>query len=387
MTDEPTALKGTLLPISRLVWVMTLLLTLLLWAMDAVVWAPVTTQPGDIAFSIIMPIGYFVIAGVIFWRASDRLMGFLTSLMLLILGPYLISGANNAVAELSAPLWRALNVVVVTIGYLSTIYFLFLFPNGRFVPGWLRLVSPVWTVVAVLTAVYDFFSQRSTDLTLLLFVAAIVAGVILQVYRYFNVSSAVERQQTKWVLGGMLGMMVPIVWWLLTEVIMHIPALTLEATHAFVFVALAILLFPLSIAFSILRYRLWDLSIIIQRTLVYGLLTAILALVYFGSVVVAQAAFRTVTGGESQLAIVISTLGIAALFTPLRIRLQHFIDRRFYRRKYDAEKTLDRFGARVRDEIEIGGLETALLHAVQETVQPESVGLWVRPPERGNVDG
>lgn len=336
MSHEPTALKGAQLAISRLVWVVALLLTLLLWAMNAVVRTPITDRIGDIAFSVIMPIGYFIIAGVIFWRASDRLMGFLTSLMLLILGPYLISGAYNTVAELSAPLWRALNVVVVTVGYLSTIYFLFLFPNGRFVPGWLRLVSPVWTVVAVLTAVYDFYNQKSTDLTLLVFVAAIAVGVILQVYRYFNVSSSVERQQTKWVLGGMIGMMVSTVWWLVTDVVMYFPALSIEATHGFVFVALAILLFPLSIAFSILRYRLWDLSIIIQRTLVYGLLTVILALVYFGGVVFAQAVFRTLTGGSSQLAVVISTLGIAALISPLRIRLQRFIDQRFYRRKYDA---------------------------------------------------
>jgi hypothetical protein len=134
----------------------------------------------------------------------------------------------------------------------------------------------------------------------------------------------------------------------------------------------------LAVGAAILRYRLWDIDLIIRRTLVYSIVTALLAGIYFGSVVMSQRALVAITGQESSLAVVISTLAIAALFTPLRNRVQRFVDRRFYRQKYDAEQTLDAFSKTVRDEIDIEGVETALLHAVNDTMQPESVGLWIR---------
>ena len=145
---------------------------------------------------------------------------------------------------------------------------------------------------------------------------------------------------------------------------------------------------PIAVGFAVLKYRLYDIDVIINRTLVYGSLTAMLALVYFGGVTAAQAIFRTLTGQEQQpqLAIVVSTLVIAALFNPLRRRIQSFIDRRFYRKKYDARKTLEGFSARLRDETNLGALSDELVAVVRETMQPVHVSLWLRPapPPRGS---
>jgi hypothetical protein len=146
--------------------------------------------------------------------------------------------------------------------------------------------------------------------------------------------------------------------------------------------SLAFLLIPLSIGVAVLRYRLYDVDIIVNRTLVYGSLTATLALVYFGGVAITQALFQALTGQQEQqpqLAIVVSTLVIAALFNPLRHRIQGFIDRRFYRSKYDARKTLEAFSAKLRDETDLDALSDDLTSVVRETMQPAHVSLWLRP--------
>jgi hypothetical protein len=130
---------------------------------------------------------------------------------------------------------------------------------------------------------------------------------------------------------------------------------------------------------AVLRYRLYDIDVIINRTLVYGSLTVILALVYFGGVAASQAIFRTLTGQGSTLAVVASTLAIAALFNPLRHRIQALIDRRFYRRKYDASKTLETFSAKLRDETDLDALNAELVGVVGETMRPAHISIWLHP--------
>jgi hypothetical protein len=194
-----------------------------------------------------------------------------------------------------------------------------------------------------------------------------VVGAAASVVVRFRRSQGIERQQMKWfVYAAALILPVPVV----------------DRLPDFingVWLGLVLIAMPTAIGVAVLRYRLYDIDLVINRTLVYGPLTAMLVLVYVGGVVSFQNAFRTLTGQESQIAVVASTLAIAALFNPLRGRLQTFVDRRFYRTKYDAAKTLASFSARLRDETNLDALNTELVKVVQETMQPAYASLWLRP--------
>jgi hypothetical protein len=214
------------------------------------------------------------------------------------------------------------------------------------------------------------------------FVGIIVGLVWSQVYRYRRVSSPAQRQQTKWVVfgtalgvAGTFPMQLPVD---LSLVGGDNPLALLLLKAGF---SLSFLLVPLSIGVAMLRSRLFDVDVLINRTLVYAVLSATLATVYFGGIVLLQEVFAGLTGQEKlpQLAIVASTLAIAALFDPLRRRVQSFIDRRFYREKYDARKTLEGFSAKLRDVTHLDALREDLMAVVRETVQPTHVSLWLRP--------
>ncbi len=207
--------------------------------------------------------------------------------------------------------------------------------------------------------------------------AVAVAGGISLVLR-FRRAWGVERQQLKWfAFSGVVFCAVfaigPVLWYLPES-----PGTEWVWTVLFLVGASTI---PVAVGIAILRYRLYEIDLIINRTLVYGALTAMLVGVYVGSIVVLQGLLRALTGQEQQpqLAVVISTLVIAALFNPLRRRIQSFIDRRFYRSKYDAAKTLEAFSAKLRDETDLDALSDDLVGVVRETMQPAHVSLWLRP--------
>src|SRR5215216_5429588 len=208
-----------------------------------------------------------------------------------------------------------------------------------------------------------------------LLVIAFVGAAASVVVR-FRRSRGVERLQMKWfvyvtvvLVGGSI----------LTSVIGVATGLRWLEQFSFVLSMVALVGLPIAVGISIFRYRLYEIDVVINRTLVYGPLTALLVLFYLAGVVSLQYVFRALTGQESQIAIVASTLLIAALFTPLRRRIQSFIDRRFYRGKYDARKTLEAFSAKLRDETDLEALSDDLVGVVRDTMQPAHVSLWLRP--------
>jgi hypothetical protein len=217
----------------------------------------------------------------------------------------------------------------------------------------------------------------------LLVVLAAPAAVLVRFWR----SRGAERQQLKW-LAFAAGLWVCVAALdALNQQVLRSPAVD-HATDVLFGAAVAPI--PIAVGIAVLKYRLWDIDLLINRTLVYGSLTATLALVYVGGVVGLQSAFRALTGQESTLAVVASTLAIAALFGPLRRRVQALVDRRFYRRKYDAVKTLEAFSAKLRDETDLYALTSEVVGVAQETMQPTHVSLWLRPDtasKEGEVPG
>jgi hypothetical protein len=222
--------------------------------------------------------------------------------------------------------------------------------------------------------------------SLLVLPACILASAISLVLRYRRSGEEV-REQIKWL--AFAASLVGVVYFgsILTELLFAPDSLITNETPP-LWVTLQRFLFvqsfsavPIAVGFAILRYRLYDIDIIINRALVYGPLTVTLLLVYSGGVTATQAFFRTLTGQEqqSQLAVVASTLAIAALFNPLRRRIQSFIDRRFFRSKYDARKILEAFSTKLRDETDLDTLNAELMTVVRESMQPEHASLWLRP--------
>jgi hypothetical protein len=297
-----------------------------------------------------------------------------------------------------------------TVGLLG-IYLLLLFPDGRLLSRRWRPLVWLSGVVIVLFSVAEGLAPGPLEnqagvnnpfgvealpwlavagyVVLPALPLCILASAMSLVLR-FRRSGGEVREQIKWIafaasftgLMYLIAMVSPLIF--APEILSgegKLPPLPIWLELLFSLAVLGFAGIPLAIGFAVLKYRLYEIDIIINRALVYGSLTIMLGLVYFGSVTVTQALFRTLTGQEEspQLVVVASTLVIAALFNPFRRRIQSFIDRRFYRRKYDAAKTLEAFSARLRDETDLDALNAELVGVVRETMQPAHVSLWLRP--------
>jgi hypothetical protein len=334
---------------------------------------------------------FAVVAIVIFWRRSKDPMALLVATMLVVWGPLngLLVLTPSATEGMYPALQMTLGSLLTYVGYMSWMLFFYLFPSGRFVPRWTRWLALGWVLFSG-SWIFTPFDPPSWPP--LLFNAAILvlwgSFPVAQLYRYARVSDRTQRQQTKWVVFGVAVAVAGV----LTTIFTVGAAVDLrpeEVSRRMLSMLLMdafVLLIPISIGIAVLRSRLFDIDVVINRTLVYGSLTATLVALYFGGIVLLQRLFVVLTGEKSTLAVVASTLAIAALFNPLRRRIQSFIDRRFYRRKYDAVKTLEAFSAKLRDETNLDALSDDLVGVVRETMQPSHVSLWLRPdsaPKKG----
>jgi hypothetical protein len=364
---------------------------------------------------VAIPLAFGFVSALIISRRPANVIGWLL-MSPAFMAPFDILARATAASFPTAPSSPSLLLMVALwfqmTGWVSLIFPLFLilqlFPTGRPISSRWRWVSVVTVLMAlaflVVASTLEFFpnsveeelltwtvpnpigllaepvaNQFFTFWAIGLPLVALASGAALIVR--FRRANTAERQQIKWLLftctifvvtyipqgGGRSG--------LIFDIITAIWALSLLAI-------------PAAIAVAILRHQLFDIDFIIRRTLLYGLLTAFLALVYFGGVTLLQNLFESATGQSSPISIVLSTLVIAALFAPLRRRLQDLIDRRFYRSKYNAVQALDQFAATARDEVELEALSRELLRVVEHTVQPSHAGLWLMPARPdGSSDG
>jgi hypothetical protein len=359
-------------------------------------------------FVAVALLAYPTVGAIVVSRRPNNLVGWIFCVMGLVFGTgvfadtyayYTLAAGPDSLPGGVYMAWFSGEWLVLPGLFLGSALLVLLFPNGRLLSSswrtvvWLAVGGSAMTALAFATApgrispyrISNPFGIEGTLRTILdvlgrLGAATVLVCCVLAVISVFvrlQSAQGEERQQIKWFAYAAAV--------LLSAFFLGLPlAAVIGAIGAgwagLIPIVIGVLAIPIAVGVAMLRYRLYDIDVIINRTLVYGSLTAMLALVYFGGVAATQAVFTGLSGQEEQpqLAIVVSTLVIAALFTPLRRRIQSFIDRRFYRRKYDARKTLEVFSTQLRNETDLDALSDDLVGVVRETMQPAHVSLWLR---------
>jgi hypothetical protein len=388
-------------------------LSLALTALSLVILALNLSQPNTHLYDFwlentVLPISFSIIGAIIASRLPANLLGWLFCVAASISAVTHLSAEYAIYALLAQPdllpagielAWLTSWVWILFIG--CTALSLLLFPNGRLPSSRWRWLVWLIVLVTIAGAVWEAFSpgvitglgpirnplgieglpRAYKPVQTIMFALLFVASVPTQMLRLRR-ARGIERQQIKWpAYTAVMAASGSVLTYTISEAI----GLRWLEWAGFVILIAALVSFPISIGIAILRYRLYEIDTLINRTLVYGSLTAILVAHYFGSIIWLQIAFVELTGQRSTLAVVASTLVIAALFRPWHRWVQAFVDRRFYRRKYDARKTLEAFSAKLRNETDLDALSEDLVGVVRETMQPAHVSLWLQPdtPRKG----
>ncbi len=339
----------------------------------------------EIAYRVVITFSFGGIGLLIFLRKRDDPAALLTAFFLICFGTN--GGFNGLLAYQNPQATLIFNLIQFPTFVLLPIFF-YSFPSGKVAPRALWLVIILWSVLFLISFIFPGMLESNTWfdwVSTIAWLSIFISGAISQVYRYFRLSNAIQRTQTKWVVCGIVAFV------LITIVITSLPGVDkftniralYSLTQILILVPsnLSLCIIPITIGMAILRYRLWDIDVLIRRTLVYSILTGVLAVTYLGAVTLLQSLFTTVSGQQSPAALVISTLLTAALVSPLRRRIQDFIDRRFYRRKYDAEQALAAFAAAARKETELKVLTGQITGTVNQALQPVQICLWLAKPE------
>jgi len=381
-----TRLQGHWLVLARMLWIAIFSLMLVVFCANLLVGSYGLVRTILLVADTSM---WFAVGLVLFWRKSTDRAILLISLQLVLTGGFFFPPLPLTLLHYGA-WWVPIDFLGLLAGV--TLIFVYTFPDGRFVPGFTRWLALGWIAVSLLPdptpgAFYPWHWWLSPFYTLvrIAFYGSLAFALL---YRYRRMATPLQRQQIKWgVYGLVLTILVNQVFW---QPVIWIPALQ-QRDSLYILLAgpdsfLMIGMLAISFGVAVLRYRLYEIDVLVNRALVYGSLTAILAAIYAGCVIGLQAVVNGLTQSPGQasspILIVVTTLLIAALFQPLRRRLQVTIDQRFYRHKYDAAKVLASFSTTLRQEVDLGTLQEELVAVVQETMQPTDVSIWLRPMPR-----
>ena len=338
-----------------------------------------------LSFTIIITLISVALALALFWRRSNDWMALLVALFL-VGYPIMNNGTTGTMpTDIPASTLLLAQILTFPVWIIYDATFL-LFPSGRFVPRWMWILFIIWAVWGQLISLTPDLFGGMLFLGYPLFVITTIAA---QIYRYRRASTPVQRQQTKWAIAGLFAVLV-------ANQLFWLPSgftplgQTLYMPASFLFYQLVMLALPITFFIAIQRHRLYEIDTIINRALVYGSVTVVLAAVYVGCIVAFQSVSRALlpTPGRADdpIIIVVSTLLIAALFQPLRRRIQRAVDRRFYRTRYDARKAVEAFGTTLRQEVDIATFREHLLSVVQQTMEPAHLSLWLsETSDRGNT--